>query len=242
MVSGEGTGGRGQGPRGGIRPERARAAEVAPAKERRRNINQIGREKWRKEKKGTGLAGEEVGDAMQEAAWSGEAKESRRNLGRLVSFWNERMQGLQEREALAREELEARRRLDSEDTGLFRHGLLWEREREGTERCEAREEEGRNRKGRVTGAAWSTGRRRRGREVEERSGAAACDEVEEEAGRGGGWVGLVAGSGGSRGCLERWLGEKGIWEDPEEDETGGVAAVARRMGQLSLNLGLVWFI
>ena len=169
-----------------------------------------GREKWRKEKKGTGLAGEEVGDAMQEAAWFGEAEESRRNLGRLVSFWNERMQGLQEREALAREELEARRRLDSDDAGLFRHGLLWEREREGTERCEAQEEEGRNRKGRVTGAAWSTGRRRRGREVEERSGAAACYEVEEEAGRGCGWVGLVAGSGGSRGCLERWLGEKGI--------------------------------
>ena len=41
MVSGEGTGGRGRGPGGGIRPERARAAEVAPAKERRRNINQI---------------------------------------------------------------------------------------------------------------------------------------------------------------------------------------------------------
>ena len=31
---------------------------------------------------------------------------------------------------------------------------------------------------------------------------------------------------GSRGGLECWLGEKGIWEDPEEDETGGVAAVA----------------
>ena len=86
-----------------------------------------GREKWRKEKKGTGLAGEEVGDAMQEAAWFGEAEESRRNLGRLVSFWNERMQGLQEREALAREELEARRtsaarevdrRADLERSGL----------------------------------------------------------------------------------------------------------------------------
>ena len=139
----------------------------------------------------------------------------RRSSGRLLSQEREDT-GLQEREALAREELEARRRLDSDAAGLFRRGLLWEREREGTERCEAREEEGRKRMGRVTGSSWSTGRRRRGREVEERSGAAACDEVEEEAGRGGGWVGLVAGSGGSRGCLERWLGEKGIWEDPRK--------------------------
>ena len=49
------------------------------------------------------------------------------------------------------------------------------------------------------------------------------------------WLAVV----GSRGGLERWLGEKGIWEDPEEDETGGVAAAARTMGHLSSNLGLV---
>ena len=44
-------------------------------------------------------------------------------MGRLLSFWNERMQGLQEREALALEELEARRRLDSDDAGLMKSSV-----------------------------------------------------------------------------------------------------------------------
>ena len=44
--------------------------------------------------------------------------------------------------------------------------------------------------------------------------------------------------GGEGGGLAALVGVKGIWENPEEDETGGLAAVARRMRQLSSNLGL----
>ena len=75
MVSGEGTGGRGRGSGGGIRPGMGKGGGGGSSKRMAAQLkSDRERENWRKEKKGTGLAGEVVSVAMREAAWSAAAR------------------------------------------------------------------------------------------------------------------------------------------------------------------------